>query len=67
LRHFYAITLIEAGNLGPKTIQTRLGHATIGETYDTYGRWFRDDEEQGRGVIESMFSEQPSRSELTSS
>jgi hypothetical protein len=34
------------------------GHATIGETYDTYGQWFRDDEEQGRGVIEAMFSEQ---------
>ena len=66
-RHFYAISLIEAGNVGPKTIQKRLGHATIGETFDTYGRWFRDDEEQGRGVIEGLLSGQPSRSELTSS
>ena len=36
LRHFYASTLI-AANLNPKVIQTRLGHATITETMDTYG------------------------------
>jgi integrase len=36
LRHFYASALIAAG-LHPKAIQSRLGHATIAETMDTYG------------------------------
>jgi integrase len=37
LRHFYGSTLIAAG-LHPKVIQERLGHATIAETMDTYGK-----------------------------
>jgi integrase len=37
LRHFYGSTLI-ADNLNPKVIQARLGHATISETMDTYGK-----------------------------
>ncbi len=36
LRHFYASAMI-AANLNPKVIQSRLGHATIAETMDTYG------------------------------
>jgi integrase len=55
LRHFYASTLI-AANLGPKVIQHRLGHAKISETFDTYGHLFPDDEELGRGAIESMIA-----------
>ncbi|MFI6455405.1 tyrosine-type recombinase/integrase, partial [Streptosporangium amethystogenes] len=53
LRHFYASSLIKA-NLNPKVIQSRLGHATIAETMDTYGHLFPDDEDPGRGAIESM-------------
>jgi integrase len=55
LRHFYASTLIEA-NLNPKVIQTRLGHATITETMDTYGHLFPDAEDLGRGVIDAIFA-----------
>jgi integrase len=55
LRHFYASTLIAAG-LHPKAIQSRLGHATIAETMDTYGHLFADADEQGRGAIDAMFS-----------
>ncbi|MFG1963666.1 tyrosine-type recombinase/integrase [Nonomuraea sp. NPDC049028] len=55
LRHFYASTLI-AANLNPKVIQTRLGHATIAETMDTYGHLFPSDEDLGRGAIENMIN-----------
>jgi integrase len=53
LRHCYASTLI-AANIGPKVIQSRLGHAKIAETFDTYGHLFPDDEDLGRGAIETM-------------
>lgn len=53
LRHFYASGLIKA-NIGPKVIQSRLGHAKISETFDTYGHLFPDDEDLGRGVIQTM-------------
>jgi integrase len=53
LRHFYASTLI-AANLNPKVIQTRLGHATITETMDTYGHLFPDSEDFGRGAIDTI-------------
>lgn len=52
LRHFYASTLIAAG-LHPKAIQTRLGHATIAETMDTYGHLFPDSEDLGRGALDT--------------
>ncbi len=54
LRHFYASTLIAAG-LHPKTIQSRLGHATISETMDTYGHLFPDADDQGRGALDAVF------------
>lgn len=53
LRHFYASSLIKT-NPNPKVIQSRLGHATIAETMDTYGHPFPDDEDLGRGAIESV-------------
>jgi integrase len=56
LRHFYASGLIRA-NLNPKVVQSRLGHATMAETWDTYGHLFPDDEEIGRGAIESLLGE----------
>ncbi|GII59111.1 hypothetical protein Pth03_75000 [Planotetraspora thailandica] len=37
-------------------IQTRLGHATIAETMDTYGHLFPDDEDLGRGAVEAMIA-----------
>ena len=52
LRHFYASTLIAAG-LHPKVIQSRLGHATISETMDTYGHLFPDAEDNGRGALDA--------------
>jgi integrase len=52
LRHFYASTLIAAG-LHPKAIQTRLGHATIAESMDTYGHLFPNAEDFGRGALDS--------------
>lgn len=58
LRHFYASTLIAAG-LHPKTIQSRLGHATISETMDTYGHLFPDADDQGRGVLDAAFKIKP--------
>lgn len=56
LRHFYASGLIRA-NLNPKIVQSRLGHATMAETWDTYGHLFPDDAELGRGAIESLLGE----------
>ncbi|GAA2414630.1 site-specific integrase [Nonomuraea africana] len=53
LRHFYASGLIKA-NLNPKVIQTRLGHATIAETMDTYGHLFPDQDDLGRGAIDAL-------------
>jgi integrase len=53
LRHFYASGLIKA-NLNPKVIQTRLGHAMIAETMDTYGHLFPDQDDLGRGVIDAL-------------
>jgi integrase len=55
LRHFYASSLIRAG-LNAKVIQARLGHATIGETMDTYGHLFPDDDDLGRGAFDALFT-----------
>lgn len=52
LRHYYASTLI-AASLNPKSIQRRLGHATVSETFDTYGHLFPEDEDLGRGAIDA--------------
>jgi integrase len=55
LRHFYASGLITA-NLNPKVIQTRLGHATIAETMDTYGHLFPDAEDLGRTAVDQALA-----------
>jgi integrase len=55
LRHFYASALI-AANLNPKVIQSRLGHATIAETMDTYGHLFPDSEDLGRGAVDDALA-----------
>ena len=47
LRHFRASLLIADG-ANPKDIQTEMGHASIGITYDLYGHLFQDDEADKR-------------------
>ncbi|GIL29925.1 site-specific integrase [Actinocatenispora comari] len=58
LRHTYASALIRA-NVNPKAVQTRLGHATITETMDTYGHLFPDDADLGRGAVEALLAIRP--------
>lgn len=55
LRHFYASALIAAG-VNPKAIQTRMRHASITETFDTYGHLFPDHEELWREAPDLMLS-----------
>jgi integrase len=55
LRHFYASALIDAG-LNPKVIQSRMGHATIAETMDTYGHLFKDAEDAGRMAVDDALA-----------
>lgn len=50
LRHRYASVLIEAG-LDALTVKTLMGHASIEETYDTYGHLFRGQEERAAKAI----------------
>ncbi|MDZ7733986.1 MAG: site-specific integrase [Acidimicrobiia bacterium] len=50
LRHFYASALIHAG-ASVKAVQANLGHATAGETLDTYGHLWPDDEDVTRRAI----------------
>ena len=49
LRHFYSQLI--AANLNPKVIQARPGHATVGETMDTYGHLFRTPMTSGSGPL----------------
>lgn len=55
LRHFYASALI-AANVNPKVVQARLGHATLGETMDTYAHLFRDTEDLGSLAVDSALA-----------
>ncbi len=50
LRHTYASALIRDG-INPKLIQTLMGHATVAETFDTYGHLFPGDEDLARQVV----------------
>jgi hypothetical protein len=50
LRHFYSQLI--AANLNPKVIQARPGHATVGETMDTYGHLFQDADDLGIRAID---------------
>lgn len=66
-RHFYASALI-AANASAKVVQMRLGHATISETFDTYGHLWPDDDETSRTAIDAAFEIKPQlAASLTSS
>ncbi|GGP84515.1 tyrosine-type recombinase/integrase [Streptosporangium pseudovulgare] len=55
LRHTYASLLI-ARNVSPKVIQTRMGHASITETMDTYGHLYPESDEATRTAIDDALS-----------
>ena len=50
LRHAAASLFIEQG-WTPKKIKTAMGHATIAMTYDTYGKLFRDSQDDEAALI----------------
>jgi integrase len=54
LRHFYASLLIRAG-LSVKAVQARLGHATAGETLDTYSHLWPDDDDRTRAAVADVW------------
>jgi integrase len=56
LRHFYASTLIRAGE-SVKVVQERLGHSSATITLDIYGHLFASDEHRTRDAIDGVLSE----------
>lgn len=61
LRHFYASMLIREG-LSPKAVQARMRHATMQETWDTYGHLWPDDEDRTRDAIDKVLGAVPQQS-----
>lgn len=57
LRHFYASLLIRHGE-SVKVVQARLGHASAGETLDTYSHLWPDSEDRTRLAIDEVLREQ---------
>ncbi len=55
LRHYYASLLIGAGE-NVKTVQSRLGQASLVETLDTYSHLWPDSENTTRTAVEAAFS-----------
>jgi integrase len=55
LRHSFASLVIKAGAT-PKEVQTWMGHATIGETFDTYGHLFPSAADNARRFVDAAFS-----------
>jgi integrase len=56
LRHFYASTLIAAGE-SVKVVQIRLGHSTATMTLDVYGHLFPGSEERTRVAVDAVLLE----------
>jgi integrase len=54
LRHSHAALLIKAG-VHPKTIQVRLGHASIRTTMDLYGHLYEGVDEAAADALDDMF------------
>ncbi|HVE76399.1 MAG TPA: tyrosine-type recombinase/integrase, partial [Actinomycetota bacterium] len=58
LRHTHAALLI-AENTHPKTMQARLGHASIATTLNTYGHLFEGLDEAVAEGLETLWSGRP--------
>ncbi|MEE8602209.1 tyrosine-type recombinase/integrase [Euzebya tangerina] len=54
LRHTYASLLIQHGE-SVKVVQARLGHATAGETLDTYRHMWPDSDDSTRAAVDGIF------------
>jgi integrase len=54
LRHHYASLLIRHGE-SVKVAQARLGHASAGETLDTYSHLWPDSEDRTRAAVDSAW------------
>ena len=54
LRHHYASLLIRHGE-SVKVVQARLGHASAGETLDTYSHLWPDSEDRTRAAVDSAW------------
>jgi integrase len=52
LRHYFASLLIRHGE-SVKTVQARLGHASAGETLDTYSHLWPDSEDRTRDAVDA--------------
>lgn len=59
LRHHYASLLIRHGE-SVKVVQARLGHASAGETLDTYSHLWPDSEDRTRAAVDSAWRGVPS-------
>jgi len=55
LRHTHATHLLE-GNIHPKIVSERLGHATIGITLDTYSHVLPNMQEEAANKIDELFN-----------
>jgi integrase len=53
LRHFYASLLIRHGE-SVKVVQARLGHASAGETLDTYSHLWPDSDDLTRAAVDAV-------------
>jgi integrase len=56
LRHTFA-SLVIARGATPKEVQSWMGHATISETFDTYGHLFPSAADNARRFIDHAFAE----------
>ncbi|HEX9548640.1 MAG TPA: site-specific integrase, partial [Acidimicrobiales bacterium] len=56
LRHFYASTLIRAGE-SVKVVQERLGHASAAMTLDVYSHLWPEDEERTRSAVDRVLGD----------
>jgi integrase len=55
LRHTFASTVI-AGGASPKEVQAWMGHASITETFDTYGHLFPQSADRARTAVDDAFA-----------
>jgi hypothetical protein len=65
LRHTFASLVINQGAT-PKAVQTWMGHASITETFDTYGHLFPSSDDDARRFIDTAFAQTAADFVLTS-